>query len=176
MLHLTKKDTAFYLSCPSSLLVQLQVLFSQSCIFTLYLLQLDLLSRKSGHYYTKALRLTPPNYSAEQLRCSCWLMVQDADGMLLERWKATVCSTAQADTSPVPDDLLSFFSHLRSLKAQNEKDISLSPSQLQCHIIYILLSRTPSPPTTTHQVSLLVQDKSLLDKFQLRKKNLEEWC
>lgn len=162
------KDTAFYLSCPFSLLVQLQVLFGQSCIFTLHLLQLDLLSRKSRHYYTKAHRLTPPNFSADQLHCFSWLMVQDADGMLPEKWKATACSTTEADTSPVPDNLLSFLSHLCSVQAQNEKDISLSTSQLQCHIIYI-----SSPPTTIHQVSLLVQD---LDKFQLRKKNyLEEW-
>lgn len=65
--------SALYLSCPSSLLIQLQVLFGQSCIFTLYLLQLDLLSRKSRCYYTTALRVTPPNHFAEQLRCSCWL-------------------------------------------------------------------------------------------------------
>lgn len=58
-----------------------------------------------------------------------------------------------------------------------EWDISLSTSQFQCHIIYILLSRTQPPPTTIHQVSLSVHDQSLLDKFQLRKKNyLEEWC
>lgn len=127
MLHLTNKNTAFYLSCPSSLLIQLQVLFSQSCIFTLYLLQLDLLSRNSRCYHSKVLRLTPPPFSA-WLHCSCWLMVQDAGRILLEQWKVTVCSTAQADTSPISDGLVSCFSYLYSLKPQNKKDISLSTS------------------------------------------------
>lgn len=100
----TRQRHCFYLSCPPSLLIQLQVLFGQSCIFTLHLLQLDLLFRKSSYYYTKALCLTPSDYSAEQLHCSCFLMVQDAGGMLLEGWEATVSSSAQIEPSPGQDD------------------------------------------------------------------------
>lgn len=99
----TSRRHCFYLSCPPSLLIQLQVLFSQSCIFTLHLLQLDLLSRKSRNY-TKALCPIPPDCPAEQLHCSCFLMVQDAGGMLLEGWEATVSSSVQTQPSPELDD------------------------------------------------------------------------
>lgn len=86
----------FYLSCPPRLLVQLQVLFGQSCIFILHLLQLDLLSRKSRNY-TKVLCVTPLDYPAEQLHCSCFLIVQDAGGMLLNGREATVSNTAPTE-------------------------------------------------------------------------------
>lgn len=95
----TTQRHCFYLSCPSSLLIQLQVLFGQSCIFTLHLLQLDLLSRKS-RYYTKALCLIPPDCPAEQLHCSCFLMVQDAGGMLLEDWEANSKQHCSNRTQP----------------------------------------------------------------------------
>lgn len=87
-------------------------------------------------------------------------MVQDPDGMLLEGQMPTACSTAQADTSPVADRLSSFF--LCTLKAQ----IKTFPRLLHSSSATLFTS----PPTTTDRFLLLVQDQSLLDKFQLRKK------
>lgn len=126
MSHLTNKNTAFYLSCPSGLLIQLQVLLGQSCIFTLYLLQLDLLSETVG--VTTSESSDWPSHLVLQHDSTApldwWFRM--LTGCCLCNGRHQCTALLRQVSASVADDLLSSFSHLCCLKTQNEKPISLN--------------------------------------------------
>lgn len=126
MSHLANKSTAFYLSCPSGLLIQLQVLLGQSCIFTLYLLQLDLLSETAG--VTTPVSSDWPSHLVLQHGSIApvywWFRMLTGCCLCNGRYQYT--ALLRQISASVADDLLSSFSHLCSLKTENEKAISLN--------------------------------------------------